>query len=322
MVLIYIDESGTNYRNYNGLFVDGPFIITGAMFVFEDVYWSMERLFCDLIDEYFGIDNWFENELHATNIWAGKGIDAGITVEKRREFFDQFLQLCGKFGLPYVFAMHLKEKSSTKFDKSKNMSRCVHSLLIAVEHKLADLHQSGVLVCDATQGCDKITTRSVSKLTFGKKVLSSSEVLLREFSAMTAWRSTKGCICDFLVEPKYSMEAKSIYLLDRIHFVSSFDSLFIQMCDIITFIVQRCLVHDYLRFCAPGSLDPEMVPVTRDGLCMQIGQMDVAHYNERIKDVIYGKIRPVNSLLFDFESDPYYKSLLRDQYNRMIEVKS
>ena len=104
MILIYLDESGTNYQNRDGLFVDGPFVIMGAMLVQEDVYWNLERMFSDLINQYFGIDNWFDNEIHATDIWAGKKQTKDIPLDRRRQFFDDFLQMCGKFGLPVVFS--------------------------------------------------------------------------------------------------------------------------------------------------------------------------------------------------------------------------
>ncbi len=86
MNLIYLDESGTNYQTKNGLYGDGPFLIMGAMLINEDVYWSMERLFTEIIDTYFGIDNWLNNEVHATDIWFGNTLSSHLSIDKRREF--------------------------------------------------------------------------------------------------------------------------------------------------------------------------------------------------------------------------------------------
>ena len=111
MNLIYLDESGTNYKIKDALYVDGPFLIMGAMFVNEDVYWSMERLFSKLIDKYFNIDDWFNSEIHATDIWHGNSLSRKLSIAERRGFFDEFLQVCGKFALPYVFSFGLKNHS-------------------------------------------------------------------------------------------------------------------------------------------------------------------------------------------------------------------
>jgi len=73
MILVYTDESGINYELHNKFFRDGPFIIRGGMCIDDTKYFHLERMFIQLIEDYFGIDNWQKQEIHATNIWNREG---------------------------------------------------------------------------------------------------------------------------------------------------------------------------------------------------------------------------------------------------------
>jgi len=285
MILIYFDESGINYRAKDGLFNDGPFLIMGAMFVYEDVYWNMERLFCQLINNYFGIDEWLEHEIHATDIWAGKSLSKNLTDDKKREFFDEFLQLCGKFGFPYIFAYNLKSTKDNQHDKNRNLLRTAYCLLSNIEHKLAEMHQTGVLIADACDGSEKLQTKDILNIDMKDEGLSPAQALLKEFHEMTSWRTTKQGLAISTIKPKYRMEAMSVYLIDRVHFLPSNDSLFLQMCDILTFIIQRALVHDYLVVANKSRIIENKIPFTESGLCMIRQTIYASFYNFEKQDV-------------------------------------
>jgi hypothetical protein len=313
VILIYLDESGINYKIENGLYTDGPFLIFGAMCINEDVYWNMERLFCELIDDYFKIDNWLENEIHATDIWAGTSVSIGLTIEKRRDFFDEFLQLCGKFELSFVYSYIPKVPNQTIEKKNLDMIKCAQCLLIAIEHKLAELHQTGVLVCDSSTNSESLKIKEALTLDIKQKPLSFSQVLLREFYKRTSWRLTKKKI-DPDIKPKYRTEAMSAYLIDRIHFLSSDDSLFLQMCDIMTFIIQRSMAYQYLQIVAPNKADKNKVPFTDHGCGMMRDKVIPCYYSEENHDVslqylVGGNIFNAPSLLSDFSKQ------LIEQYN-------
>jgi hypothetical protein len=280
MNLIYLDESGTNYTIQDSLYRDGPFLIMGAMFVNEDVYWSMERLFTKLIDRYFDIHNWLESEIHATDIWHGNSLSSPLTIADRRDFFDEFSQLCGKFALPYVFSFVLKQHDQVILDRNRDMLRAAWCLLSATEGKLAKLHQTGILVCDSHPAAADSSINEIKNLDIERRSLSAPQALLRQFYEMTSWRSVES-IPTFTFQPKYTMEAMSVYLIDRVHFLHSYDSLFLQMCDILTFIVQRCLVHDYLLVVDKDRIDPDKVPVTDYGIStMRTKIYPVSNYQE------------------------------------------
>lgn len=320
MILVYVDESGTNYTSSDGLFRDGPFLIFGALLIREDVYWNLERNFADLIKRYFGIKKWFDNEVHGTDIWAGKGVAKGVSKKKTRQFFDEFLQVCGKFGLHYIFSFGLKEKNSAIKRRNTLSLKTAHCLLIAIEHQLADLHEAGVLICDATTGCGKLTSTVVAGLDIREKTLTSSQVLMREFFGMTAWRSISGRRPKPVVKPKYPAETMSAYLIDRLHFTPSDDSLFLQICDVLTFAVQRCLVYDYLLIADEKRASEKMIPVTKSGLVMVKRRMQYSYYSEPRHDVILGPpsdLQNTIGYLMDFRCLAEIWPAIRKHYESM-----
>lgn len=319
MILIYLDESGTNYQSKNGLYVDGPFLIMGAMFIYEDVYWNMERLFTELIDTYFGIDNWLNSEVHATDIWFGNTLSSHLNIDKRRGFFDEFLQLCGKFGLPYMFSFNLKYQEQEIEVRNLDMLKAAQCLLLGIEHNLADIHQTGVLVCDSSSNSENLKIKDIINTDIKGKYFSPAQALLKQFHEMTSWRSTKNKL-SFSIQPKYPMESMSAYLIDRVHFLHSSDSLFLQMCDIMTFIAQRSCVHDYLLAVDKTRINTEKVPITKAGLAMMKKKIYPSTYSKEVCDVIFIDTIPFyggEGLLFDFNSIGELSSVIHEHYKQM-----
>ncbi|MEO6306009.1 MAG: hypothetical protein ABIP51_22875 [Bacteroidia bacterium] len=70
MQLIYTDESGINYKNKDGLFNDGPYIFYGGICIDEKKYFHLERMFVDLIRDFFSIEIWQTEEIHASDMWC------------------------------------------------------------------------------------------------------------------------------------------------------------------------------------------------------------------------------------------------------------
>jgi len=319
MILIYLDESGINYKIKDRFYLDGPFLIMGAMFTSEDVYWNMERLFTELIDRYFGIEDWLQTEVHATDIWHGDTIFGKLSIDERRTFFDEFLQLCGKFNLPYVFSFTLKYPNQTAEEKNSDMLRGAQCLLVGIEHRLAALHQTGVLICDSSSASEGLKTVDIKDIKISKQELLPSQALLRIFYEMTSWRSIKK-LPSFTIQPKYVMEYMSAYLIDRVHFLSSSDSLFLQMCDIMTFIVQRLATHDYLLVADNDRLDKDKVPISKAGLGIMQQQIFPCSHSQTMNDTMFWpEIQdPLSSANFLLELAPstfgqnikgHYKSL-------------
>jgi hypothetical protein len=317
MILIYLDESGINYKIEDGFYRDGPFLIMGAMFISEDVYWSMERLFTQLIDKYFGIDDWLKTEVHATDIWHGDTIFGQVSIRERKAFFDEFLQLCGKFHLPYLFSFVLKQQDQTDKEKNSDMLRAAQCLLVNIEHRLAEIHQTGVLICDSSSASERLKIVDIINIDISNQELSPSKALLKIFYEMTSWRSTKK-FPSFTIQPKYVMEYMSAYLIDRVHFLNSSDSLFLQMCDIMTFLVQRLLTHDYLLVADNKRIVEDKVPISRSGLSMMRNRMFACTYSQKDNDVSFTQILeyPQRGFLLEFSALGFGKDI-KEHYERL-----
>jgi hypothetical protein len=318
MILIYLDESGINYKIKDRFYPDGPFLIMGAMFIFEDVYWNIERLFTQLIDKYFGIDDWLKTEVHATDIWHGNTIFGRVPLPRRKDFFDEFSQLCGKFNLPYLFSFILKHQGRTDKEKNLDMLRATQCLLVNIEHRLADIHQTGVLVCDSSSTSERLKTVDIIDIDISSKGLSPAQALLKIFYEMTSWRSTKE-LPSFTIHPKYVSEYMSAYLIDRIHFLNSSDSLFLQMCDIMTFLVQRLITHDYLLIADNKRTDEDKVPISHSGLSMMISQIFPCTYSQTANDVSFVPTANYDckSFLLDFTTLVGFGEIIKKHYEQL-----
>ncbi len=315
MNLIYLDESGTNYQVKEGLFIDGPFIIMGAMLISEDVYWNMERLFTKIIDKFFGIDNWMNHEIHATDIWFGNPLSSSLSIDEKRDFFDEFMQLCGKFGLPYVFSFIPKKPNQDIEAKNLNLMKAAFCLFTGIEHRLANIHQTGILICDSSSRTDHMSISDITSLDIKKTHLTPAQALLRQFHDMTSWRTTGSQLLP-IIRPKYKMEAMSAYIIDCIHFSNSNDSLFLQICDIMTFVVQRILAYEYLLVVDKGKAQLEKLPVTRSGWSMMRYQIYPTFYHQN--DVVACDEEVIQSYwCLDFNLLPSMFSQIEEQYNQL-----
>jgi len=92
MRLIYVDESGINYKTENNLFKDSPYILYGGLCVDDKKYFHLERLFVDIIKEYFSISDWRQQEIHATDIWAHAGMFESVDRTRSKLFLVKLLK--------------------------------------------------------------------------------------------------------------------------------------------------------------------------------------------------------------------------------------
>jgi hypothetical protein len=200
------------------------------------------------------------------------------------------------------------------------MLRGAQSFLINIEHTLADIHQTGVLICDSTSTSQSLKMLDIVSIDISNQELSSSKALLKIFYEMTSWRSTTLC-SPFTIHPKYTSEYRSAYLIDRVHFLDSSDSLFLQMCDIMTFVVQRLLTHDYLLVADNKRILPDKVPVTLSGLSIMRKRMYPCTYSDKYRDVEFLQIleAPQGAFLLEFSHLGYGKDII-EHYRRLASL--
>ena len=200
------------------------------------------------------------------------------------------------------------------------MMKTAYCLLTAIEHNLANIHQTGVIVCDSSSSIENLRIKNIINLDIKKCHLTPPQALLKQFHEMTSWRSTKSKP-SFTIKPRYKMEVMSAYLIDRVHFLNSDDSLFLQVCDIMTFIIQRTLVHDYLLNVDKTRVKSEKLPITRDGWAMMRKQIYPSFYNEGNRDVTFCDIakeyKGYEVLLLDFSQFQKFFPNMTEQFKQM-----
>lgn len=85
MHLLYTDESGISDKLNDNLFIDGPYVLLGAICVDDRKYFHLERMFIDLISFYFKIEDWVTQEIHASEIWNKK--EYFVNFERKKMLF-------------------------------------------------------------------------------------------------------------------------------------------------------------------------------------------------------------------------------------------
>ncbi|MBP9022608.1 MAG: DUF3800 domain-containing protein [Spirochaetes bacterium] len=246
MQLLYIDESGINYRINNGMFNDGPNIIYGALCVDDRKYFHLERLFLEIINEYFGIYNWQSIEVHASEIWNQKGQFAKYDKSKITSFFDEIVQVLSKLNIFSLISYYPKTKNANHNLMMNELKYAIYSFFHNIEMHLSEVNDTGILISD--KQCIKTE--------------SGDFLLSKMFYDRTTWRTNPKAINESILRSKFKYESMSCFMLDNIHYVDSKLSLFNQISDIIIYIFQRLLTYMHLYEINPTLADENKLPTT------------------------------------------------------------
>lgn len=277
MVLIYTDDSGTSWEKSDGFFKDGAYLIHTGILVDEVKYFHVERLFYDLFSSLLDIKDWRKVELHAHEIWNGRGSFSDISQNRRREYFNELTQLVAKFSLDIVVGIQQKNprlRSENSFKKEAIKSQ--NAFLHGVEHILSRRRQTGVIVSD-----NGGFTPTMSDLLYKRNV----------------WRYNPGADRRGVrLSTKYKYETLNCFVLDQIHHASSQDSLFIQFVDNIAYIVSRVFTYSYLyNFPGKGPVaDLSKVPIDTSDFRFLAKDILVTSYDEQKKDINLDTLKFVN----------------------------
>jgi len=243
MQLIYTDESGINYSNQDGLFKDGFFIFYGGLCVDDKKYFHLERLFIDLIKSFFSIDDWRGQEIHGTNIWLKKGYFSKYTSEVIFSFFNELLQLVTKLDIKFVLGQQIKTLEADNTLKVNEEAKAIYSFLHGVESYLSRKSETGIIIADG-------------------KLNSETSLLKKIFDQRSNWRfQIKNQ--DPIIKTKYHFESRLCFILDNIHYVNSKESMFIQIADIVLYVIMRVWTYQNLRLVRRPIADISKVPIDK-----------------------------------------------------------
>lgn len=291
MQLIYTDESGVNYSHDNGLFKDGPYLFYGGICVGDQKYFHLERMFIDIIKDFFSIEDWRAEEIHATNLWNLKGRFVQYEQKRIRQFFDELLQLIIKLDIHTVIGYQLKTANATETQKQIEEAKAVYAFLHGLEFFLSKKSETGLMIAD-------------QKSDLGNETSIFSKI----FTERSRWRTGINGSTDGILKSKYIYESKLCFLIDNIHFVNSKDSLFNQIIDIVLYIIMRVWAYQNLRLTNRDIADITKVPIEPRTFRFFAGNaFSVARYEN--DDVMYDDIGAHLMFLDNFDEE-----ILPDNY--------
>lgn len=255
MILIYTDESGINYEIQNNFFKDGPFIIWGGMCVDDTKYFHLERMFIQLIDTFFKIDDWLNQEIHSTDIWNRRNFFSRFSESKIKEFFEEVLQLICKLHTSCVFGIRLKSLDADKDKKRFEIAKAIYAFIHNLEYFLSQEKETGLIIADIIDYGEKVEEEKSRQ----RKIL--DELLYERMM----WRINPKAHIEPLIASKYMFESKSCFLLDDIHYMHSKHSIFLQIFDVVIYVIMRVFTYLYLLV-NPGIINADIkkVPITID----------------------------------------------------------
>lgn len=278
MILIYTDESGINYGIQNNFFKDGPFIIRGGMCVDDSKYFHLERMFIQLIDSYFQIDDWLKQEIHATDIWNRKNFFSKFSESEIREFFEELLQLICKLHTFCIFGIQLKSHDADKEKMKHEIAKAVYSFLHGLEYFLAQEKETGLIIADITGSGDEVADETKHRTIL-------DELLYQKM----IWRINPKTSIHPLISSKYRFESQTCFILDDIHYVQSRHSIFLQIIDVVVYAIKRVFTCLYL-FVKKGIMKPDKqkVPITIDTFQFFVTNNTwFAIFDDTINDVMF-----------------------------------
>ena len=209
-------------------------------------------MFIQLIDDFFKIDDWMEQEIHATDIWNRKHFFSRFSESQIKDFFEELLQLLCKLHTPCIFGMSLKSLEADKDKKRDETAKAIYSFLHNLEYFLSREKETGLIISDIID-----STNNQEKNPLQRQML---DKLLYE---RMMWRINPKANIEPLIASRYKFESRSCFLLDNIHYVHSKHSIFIQILDVVIYTFMRVFTYLYLDV-KPGIIvaDIKKVPIT------------------------------------------------------------
>ncbi len=293
MQLIYTDESGINYSaSSEGIFKDGPYIIYGGICIDEKKYFHLERLFIELIKVYFSIDNWKSEEIHASKMWRREGNFSKYTNIEISSFFNDVLQILVKLDIQTIIGLQRKSLEANNEDKKKEESQAIYSYIHGIERYLSRKSETGIIIADQKQNV-------------------KDALFTKIFNDRSDWRIPSNLKLEPIITSKFDFESRLCFLLDNIHYVNSRDSLFIQVTDIVLFLIMRVWTYQTLRIDKPEIADLSKVPVEKETFFYFVNHnLNVSSYNSEKNDVEFENVKLFIEI--NHSSDP--NQILPDVY--------
>ena len=256
MYLIYTDETGKSFgKNKLNLYSDGPFFIYGGLPINFNSYDLIENAFKDLCKEILGVNNIYEIEIHAGNIFKRNKNFEHLTEGQSFLFFNEILQLVSKFNLTLIAGIVYKDATifgdiSNNLNKLKLMSSSIYAFFNILDNFLSYKNSKGIIIADELS---ESRYKDINFLKEEKNLLGREgrgepkiDILMNRIFFEKLNRFSEE---DFksILKFQYAFESKIYFILDNIHFVKSNLSPLTQLTDILLFLLNIYLEKYYLE---------------------------------------------------------------------------
>ena len=259
MYFIYTDETGKSFsldkhcEKYNHkLFTDGIFFIYGGLAINFSKYEVIEEAFKDICKSILKKDNIYEEEIHAGRLFKEE------REESILQFFEEIIMLLSKFNINCITGIAFKKANifgnifSENIEEAKNsklklQASAIYAFFNSIDYFLSRNNSKGIIISDEisdTRNFKKLSFLSENKNITGRKEPKLDLLILRIFFEKLKRFNEED------IEPilnfKHSFESKIYSVLDNIHFVKSNLSPFIQISDIVLFLINLYTEYVYL----------------------------------------------------------------------------
>ncbi|MBI3577516.1 DUF3800 domain-containing protein [Candidatus Gottesmanbacteria bacterium] len=321
MLLVYIDESGISYeKNKKGYFVDGPYAIWSGVLINDSKYFHIERSFFDLVEKYIQ-KSLRKEEIHASVLWnhANKKTTAFIIKERIKKYFEELFQLLAKFHVRVVFSVQQKNPGLGKGEGTsmdEELERARYSFLHILEHELALLNETGILIADFEKD---------DAPEHGKELKDQLNKMKDLVLQRTLWRVKGNPKKMPRLLPKFEFEYRSNFILDQLHYVDSKESPYIQLVDHICYVLRRALECIYLSNYANENrpiCNPDIVPISEStfNFFVKASLCHFGFYNN--DDVTFDSLSEQNIFAISFTRQPGGRLMISSMDQVLSKIKS
>jgi len=271
--LIYTDETGTNKNSKISLY--------GGLVVHESKVLKFEMQIIEIIQEFLGVSNMLEAEVHFTEIFNyiyfnkkpskpnkleffNKSILPLIKDKNKKDivnFINELFQLISKIDIPFIFSFINKNdefhKNHYLGEKEISFNAYAFKAFInGVDRYLSKKQEMGLLVADdfynqIPKRLQKLSIKELISDEVIKKNPHIKEIIYKRVLAESlVWKSShlKEIVSSNSIAPlKYKFESNSFNLLDNINFVSSKDSIINQIADILLYVIRKIKEYELDR---------------------------------------------------------------------------
>jgi hypothetical protein len=189
MNLIYLDESGNTGLNLKDS--QQPVFLLAAMILPESKWFSLEKLFFDTAQKYFGHPLPSPFEIQAKDLKSGRGLFKNLTFPQQLSFRDEMLQLLLSNNVGVIYRRIIKSKFAAFCEKHYGSGIKVNPYIMAlpfvcmeVDHYLRKTgsEQLGMFIFDEQKETLKDAERSLRTLRLdSNSILKTTNIIEKGF---------------------------------------------------------------------------------------------------------------------------------------------